>query len=162
MFIIFSVVWILFGYEAGLQPSASSSASTCMQPSSLSTEGFLIEEPLIDGQEDAFAILERFLVEVVEEGSSLFHISSAQYLALTFFLVIKRPLRSPIWSQILTTISSRFPWFNWGFSWGLLIRFFLVCPHSGKVFNLQPIPLHLPPCSPFLQAQRNFSLKSPS
>ena len=38
----------------------------------------------------------------------------------------------------------------------------LSTPRSGKVFNLQPVPLHLPPCSLFLQEQRDFSSKIPS
>ena len=50
-----------------------------MQPISPRTEGFFIEDPLIVEQEDAFAVLERFVVEEEEDGSSLFRISSAQY-----------------------------------------------------------------------------------
>lgn len=57
-----------------VQASAGSSASTSMQTIAPSAEGFFIEEPLIVGQEDAFAVLERFVVEAEEEGSSLFRI----------------------------------------------------------------------------------------
>ena len=42
-----------------VQALASSSASTSIQAITPSTEGFFIKEPLIVGQEEAFAVLEK-------------------------------------------------------------------------------------------------------
>jgi len=77
-----------------VEASASSSASTSMQAIAPTAEGFFIEEPLIVGQEEAFAVLEKFVVEAEGEGNSLVRIGVVGMGGAGKTLLLKRVFNS--------------------------------------------------------------------